>query len=302
VATSLLMKNKSFCHGVEYFSKNDNSRKTVKADRVVICCGAIESPKLLLQSKSEWWPNGLGNEDGHVGKHLAVHALIQVVGERPNNPLDIQQPVDFPTLCSREFDDEMHQPDGKFFFVSDGRKRAIVLEDEVHKGNSLHQVRAQIRSGVPLELRGFVEMFSDPSCYISTSDETSSIGIRKTVVSYSTPLVTQKAIGRAEGIMELILRQAGCKSIRSITRQEVRADHATSTCRMSTAPEQGVVDQNLRIHGVDNVFVCSNAVIPNGSAVNPTLTLVLNQAFADSIFGLISGRSIGARASVLARP
>jgi len=71
---------------------------------------------------------------------------------------------------------------------------------------------------------------------------------------------------------------------------------------MSTAPEQGVVDQNLRIHGVDNVFVCSNAVIPNGSAVNPTLTLVLNQAFADSIFGLISGRSIGARASVLARP
>ncbi len=49
--------------------------------------------------------------------------------------------------------------------------------------------------------------------------------------------------------------------------------HASGTCRMGKSPEIGVVDENLRVHGVDNLYVCSNAVFPSGSAVNPTLTL-----------------------------
>jgi choline dehydrogenase-like flavoprotein len=35
----------------------------------------------------------------------------------------------------------------------------------------------------------------------------------------------------------------------------------------------GVVDENLRVHGTENLYVCSNAVFPTGSAVNPTLAL-----------------------------
>ncbi|MEH2676507.1 MULTISPECIES: GMC oxidoreductase [Bradyrhizobium] len=52
-----------------------------------------------------------------------------------------------------------------------------------------------------------------------------------------------------------------------------RADHAASTCRMSDSPEHGVVDSNLRVHEMDNLFVCSNAVFPNLGSINPTLTL-----------------------------
>ena len=52
-----------------------------------------------------------------------------------------------------------------------------------------------------------------------------------------------------------------------------RADHAVATCRMSQDPRKGVVDKNLRLHGVENVYICSNAVFPNVAAVNPTLTL-----------------------------
>jgi choline dehydrogenase-like flavoprotein len=52
-----------------------------------------------------------------------------------------------------------------------------------------------------------------------------------------------------------------------------RADHAASTCRMSADAATGVVDPNLRVHGIDNLFVCSNAVFPSLGAINPTLTL-----------------------------
>ena len=42
---------------------------------------------------------------------------------------------------------------------------------------------------------------------------------------------------------------------------------------MSASDADGVVDRDLRVHGAENVFVCSNGVFPNVTAVNPTLTL-----------------------------
>lgn len=50
--------------------------------------------------------------------------------------------------------------------------------------------------------------------------------------------------------------------------------HASGTCRMGATPEDGVVDSDLRVHDVDNLYVCSTAVFPSVGAVNPTLTLV----------------------------
>lgn len=50
--------------------------------------------------------------------------------------------------------------------------------------------------------------------------------------------------------------------------------HASGTCRMAATPDQGVTDGDLRVHGMENLYVLSNAVFPSVGAVNPTLTLV----------------------------
>jgi choline dehydrogenase-like flavoprotein len=42
---------------------------------------------------------------------------------------------------------------------------------------------------------------------------------------------------------------------------------------MSDDPKEGVVDSNLKVHGTENVYVCSNASFSSLGAVNPTLTL-----------------------------
>jgi len=42
---------------------------------------------------------------------------------------------------------------------------------------------------------------------------------------------------------------------------------------MADDPAQGVVDRNLKVHGVWNVYVCSNGSFSSLGAVNPTLTL-----------------------------
>ena len=50
--------------------------------------------------------------------------------------------------------------------------------------------------------------------------------------------------------------------------------HMMGGTRMSINPQQGVVDPQLRVHGVPNLFVASCSVFPTGGSSNPTLTLM----------------------------
>lgn len=52
------------------------------------------------------------------------------------------------------------------------------------------------------------------------------------------------------------------------------AFHPAGTTRMSTDPAAGVVDPDLRVHGVDGLFVASSSVFPIAGYANPTLTIV----------------------------
>ena len=52
------------------------------------------------------------------------------------------------------------------------------------------------------------------------------------------------------------------------------AHHHLGTTRMHPDPEQGVVDENCRIHGTSNLYACGTSVFPTGGYINPTLTVV----------------------------
>ncbi|MCI0539123.1 MAG: GMC oxidoreductase [Verrucomicrobiales bacterium] len=49
--------------------------------------------------------------------------------------------------------------------------------------------------------------------------------------------------------------------------------HQSGTTRISQRAEDGVVDYNLKIWGVENVFVCSSSAFPTSSQANPTFFL-----------------------------
>lgn len=50
--------------------------------------------------------------------------------------------------------------------------------------------------------------------------------------------------------------------------------HHMGTTRMSVKPEDGVVDENLKVHGVGNLYVAGSSVFPSGGISNPTFTIV----------------------------
>ena len=64
--------------------------------------------------------------------------------------------------------------------------------------------------------------------------------------------------------------------------------HHMGTTRMSKNPNKGVVDQNLKIHGLDNGYIVSSSVFPSGGASNPTFTIVqLSLRLADYFKNII---------------
>lgn len=64
--------------------------------------------------------------------------------------------------------------------------------------------------------------------------------------------------------------------------------HMMGTTRMSKRPEDGVVDQDCKVHGMKNLFIASSATFTTGSFVNPTLTnLALGLRIVDHIKELL---------------
>ncbi|MBD2070673.1 GMC family oxidoreductase [Leptolyngbya sp. FACHB-671] len=62
------------------------------------------------------------------------------------------------------------------------------------------------------------------------------------------------------------------------------AHHLMGATRMHNDPQQGVVDENCKVHGVSNLFIASSSVFPTGGQVNPTLTIVaLSVRLADQV-------------------
>lgn len=60
--------------------------------------------------------------------------------------------------------------------------------------------------------------------------------------------------------------------------------HHSGTARMAASPKDGVVDADCRVHGTDNLYLASGAVLPTSSQANPTLTiLALTLRLADHL-------------------
>jgi choline dehydrogenase-like flavoprotein len=80
-----------------------------------------------------------------------------------------------------------------------------------------------------------------------------------------------RTIDKAAGLIRELFETLGATDIRT---HLVRAPgHQMGTCRMGTDPNSSVVDWDLKVHGIANLFVVGSSVFPTGGAVAPTLTI-----------------------------
>ena len=296
VVTRILVDGKRKVRGAEYLKMDADydSKKaekcTVNAETVILCAGAIESPKLLMLSTSSEHEHGIGNDHDLVGRYLVSHSFIGVIGTAVKNERKLISEFNFPTLMSRTFDTESYQGGGKICLFRDqvlpGPRGG--WNSYMQKNQSREAMDAAATGPRQTGLSAFFEEKGRRSNYLEPSRE------RKN--QFGMPL-TKIHFDRDEQVMLNMNRRLAklteiFSSMSDYTQTETVLEgavgyHASGTCRMGATPEDGVVDGDLRVHDVENLYVCSTAVFPSVGAVNPTLTLVaLAFRLADHLNGV----------------
>lgn len=126
------------------------------------------------------------------------------------------------------------------------------------------------------------EQMPNPDSRIELGKDIDVFGLRKIVVDWR--LTAEDKLGMVTGhrLLGKELVRCGYGRLQSAVPEDssewpsdMRGDqHHMGTTRMHRDPNEGVVDENCRVHGTPNVYVAGSAVFPTGGTFNPTLTIV----------------------------
>jgi choline dehydrogenase-like flavoprotein len=263
------------------YQPNDQATSTEHSAKVIIVAGgALESARLLLLSASERHPNGLGNDGGHVGKHLTFHHLWSgqlcykdhfYPGRLGGYTAQTHQFLDPPGRGKRG--GVMIQFSGNFF--SNSVTFLDALPEELRTGSEAVEflnARRHWRSVV-------LQAESAPSLqkYVTLSERRDRYGDPYAHVHYESAAFDHETYGFARKLFDRFAAATGADEAtfaRDSGKDFTTGHHHMGTCRMGHGATDSVVDQFGKLHGISNLFVLGGSSFASPGAVNPTLTMV----------------------------
>ena len=276
--------------GVLYFDE-DGVLQEQKAEIVVVACNGIGTPRLLLNSKSDRFPDGLANSSGLVGKNLMFHPTGYVAGIF-DEPLDGRAGPRGCVLWSHEFmpsDPSRGFVRGYQFQIgrSDGPASAALIggvHGRVPWGEDHHASYGRIFNHTAT-IGIMAEDLPEEANTVTLDPElTDSNGIPAPKVTYTVSENSRKMIAHGLEKGEQVMRAAGASDVVAEPHVRVAGWHLLGTARMGTDPQTAVVNEWGRSHDVKNLFIIDGSVFVTAGAVNPTSTIqALALYVADSI-------------------
>ena len=265
--------------GVVYYGP-DGALHEQMASLVVLAANGIGTPRLLLNSRSAAFPDGLANRSGLVGKNLMFHAFAVVGGVFPQFLESSAGPVGN-VIFSHEF----YETDPRHDFVRGFGLQIVRQSGPLHTalggvtgqripwGESHHATFAEqfgrmISIGVVGEdlPETINEVTLDPHL-------TDSHGIPAPLVRYRVSSNSERMIEFGAARAAEALRAAGATDVLITNPWKPSGWHLLGTCRMGDHPNGSVVDGWGRAHDVDNLFIVDGSVFVTSAAVNPTTTI-----------------------------
>jgi choline dehydrogenase-like flavoprotein len=231
---------------------------------VVLCAGAIETPRLLLHT-------GIGNESGQVGRNFLAHVATQVWGTFDH---PIRMNFGFPATIISE--DLLRPKDASFaggYIVQSLGVVPVTWAQSVARGRGLFGADFeayfdQYNFVAGIGING--DCLPSRKNFVELSDEPDKIGMPKPRVHFSYGDNELKMEKHASAVMSEAWKAAGASDIWSLR----RSAHLIGTCRMGSDPSQSVVNSFGKAHALKNLWICDNSIFPSALAANPALTIM----------------------------
>ena len=263
------------------FKRWDGSEGRATARVFVLAAHAIESPRLLLNSKSEETPSGVANSSDQVGRNLMDHPtqLSWALAKDPvypyRGPLStsgIENLRDGPFRRQRgAFRIEIGN-DGWSWPTGAPVSTAQDLARQGLRGKALDKAIYD-QAARHIRLAALVEQPPDPANRITLDAVQKDIyGVPLPRIAYRIDQYTQDGMAEARKAHTDIFTRLGASEIQH-SYQAQGAGHIIGTLRMGSDPRTSVVDKDLRSHDHPNLFVLGSSVFPTSATANPTLTI-----------------------------
>jgi len=255
--------------GVEYYRDGVVHRQ--RAHAVVVAGYSIETPRLLLLSATNRYPDGLGNDHDQLGRYLMVQGAPQTAGRFDDEIRMYKSPP--PEVSSEAFyETNPAKPYTRGFSIQTVSPLPITWAEHVaaqgHWGKTL---REYMRDYVHWATLGALcELLPQPDNRVTLAEETDRHGLPVAHFAYSQCDNDKQLITAATAVMEDILGAAGAQEVITIERYA----HLVGGARMAADERHGVVDGNGRSFAVPNLYIADGSVLPTQGSANPALTIM----------------------------
>lgn len=233
---------------------------TIKADAYVLACGAVANARQLLLSNA-------GNEHDLVGRYFMGHALaygIISVGGTYLTP-------DESRLLGGQIPGQPPMP-----WHEDGVRVSGRFIANAESTRSLGTGRCWFWAGGGTY---YYELAPNRDSRITLSDMVDPVfGQRQTRIDWQLSALDEQTYDKMTALFTTAVTNRGgsvsTEPWEYVKRHLIVNGHHIGTTRMSNDPAQGVVDANLKVHSLDNLYVAGSSVFPSAGISNPTFTII----------------------------
>ena len=278
-AKEILTDERGRARGVSYFDERGRLQEQL-SDLVIVSACATESARLLLNSRSKLYPDGIGNRYDLVGRNLQGHYYSGAMGFFEDETYD-----DLGPGASIAVADYNHGTPG---LVGGGMLANEFIRLPIQMVDRMPQGTPRWGLGHKQAMRRYYKRniaVMGPTQQIPMADARVTLdpnvrdkfGIPVVRISGNVHPHTFEIGAMQARRAEAWLKEAGAIATELTGgRPEVvqAGQHQAGTCRMGNDPRSSVVDRTCRVHDVDNVFVIDSSVHVNNGGFNPALTIM----------------------------
>ena len=281
IARELRVDSRGRVTAVSFVDRLTKKEEEVRASVFVVCCATVESARLLLNSKSPLYPQGLGNSNGVVGRYLNGHhtaGLSMYLAELEGTP-----PINQDGATDHVYIPRYNQLSGKRDYAG-GWGIQVNYASYMFPNQATRlkgygaQYKKQVRDMQPgfLFLGAFGKALSISGNYVSVDPaQPDEYGIPAPVVHYRFA-DNDYAMRRdmTQSLLEICSQMKGTVFPDFGDSPSGFASHEVGTVRMGKDPKTSALNSFCQSHEVRNLFVTDGSCFTTSSEKNPTLTIM----------------------------
>ena len=285
VVGRVFVNDEGLASGVQYFDRYTGKEHVVPAKRVVMAASCVDSTRILLNSKSRQYPNGIGNGSGVIGKYLCDQVRFHMPAFAPQlmgRPASNDDGISGGHIYLPRFD----QPGGKRdylrgygvqFWGGGCQNNASFAKKLPGFGLDFKETVKQ-RYPALVQLHPYGEVLPRASNRISVEGTPKDrYGVPLFRIEYDIGDNERKMIEAMYDTAEEILHEMKAEVL-PYKRGEIdkfgSAIHEHGTCRMGKDAKRSALNGYCQMHEVKNMFVVDGSAFPTATEKNPTLTIL----------------------------